>query len=109
MTINDNILSITDGFPDVIMQQIASRVKEIRLAKNLTQKALALRTDVSFASYRRFERTGEIAFRSLVMLGIVLDMSEDFNELFVSKSYQSIQDLVLQKSNRTRKRGALNE
>lgn len=108
MPISDNILSVMHGAPDAIMQQIASRVKNQRLAKNLTQKALALRADVSLASYRRFERTGEIAFRSLVMIGIVLDMSEDFNELFVSKSYQSIEEL-LQKSNKIRKRGTLNE
>ena len=109
MATNDNILSIIDNTPDAIMKNIASRIKEKRLANNLTQKALSSRAGMSVASYRRFEKTGEIAFKNLVMLSIILDMSDDFNDIFKTKSYSSIEELTKQTKNKERQRGNINE
>jgi len=44
---------------------LADRIKHHRLQKNLTQSELATRSGLSLASYRRFEKTGEISLKSL--------------------------------------------
>jgi hypothetical protein len=46
MDINDNIISIIENTPNAILTGIAVRVKQRRLESALTQKALAMRTDI---------------------------------------------------------------
>ena len=46
------------------------------------------------ASYRRFESSGEMSLRSLVMLAFALDMTDEFEALFNSKTYQSVDDIL---------------
>lgn len=107
--INSNILSLIGGTPDLLMSGIAQRVKQRRLEKGWTQKMLAAKAGVSFPSYRRFETTGEISLRSLGMLAFALDMTDEFENLFSSKTYQSIDDIVKADQTKQRKRGHKNE
>ena len=74
------------------MLGIAERVKLRRLEKGWTQNMLATKSGVSLASYRRFESSGEMSLRSLVMLAFALDMTDEFEALFNSKTYQSIEN-----------------
>jgi transcriptional regulator with XRE-family HTH domain len=104
MGINDNILSLIQKTPDVILNNLAQRVKQRRLESNFTQKELAQRAGMPLPTYRRFERTGEIAFRSLLMLGVALNMTDEFNILFSQKIYKNIDDL-LKNDGKKRKRG----
>ena len=53
--VNDNILSLIDKTPNLIMSGIAQRVKQRRLEKGWTQKMLAAKAGLSLPSYRRFE------------------------------------------------------
>ena len=107
--INDNILSLIDKTPDLLMSGIAQRVKQRRLEKGWTQKMLAAKAGLSLPSYRRFESSGEISMRSLVMLAFALDMTDEFETLFSSKTYQSIDDIVKSEQTKQRKRGHKNE
>ncbi|MDR0799801.1 MAG: helix-turn-helix transcriptional regulator [Dysgonamonadaceae bacterium] len=107
MAINNNILSVIEKTPDAIIKDIAGRVKERRLESALTQQELAKRAGIPLPTYRRFERTGEISFRSLVMLGITLGMMEEFLNLFSTKTYSSI-DNLLEAGNKKRQRGKRN-
>ncbi len=107
--INDNILSLIGKTPDLLMSGIAQRLKQRRLEKGWTQKVLAAKSGVSFPSYRRFESSGEISLRSLVMLAFALDMTDEFESLFSSKTYQSIDDIVKAEQPKQRKRGSKNE
>ena len=107
--INDNILSLIDKTPDLLMSGIAQRVKQRRLEKGWTQKMLAAKAGLSLHSYRRFESSGEISVRSLVMLAFALDMIDEFETLFSSKTYQSIDDIVKSEQTKQRKRGHKNE
>ena len=106
--ITDNILSLIGRTPDEMMRSIAQRVKERRLEKNLTQMTLASRSGLTLASYRRFETTGEISLRSLVMIALALDMTSEFETLFSTPTYQSIDQLLKLAHNPKRKRGAKN-
>lgn len=107
--INDNILLLINKTPDLLMSEIAERVKQRRLEKGWTQKMLAAKAGVSLPSYRRFESSGEISLRSLVMLAFALDMTDEFETLFNSKTYQSIDDIIQVKQPKQRKRGKRNE
>lgn len=94
--------------PGEMALQIALKVKARRLELNLTQEGLATRAGVKFATYRRFEQTGEISLRGLLQVGMALNAMSDFDVLFTQKQYQSLDD-VLNEQKFTRKRGKKNE
>lgn len=48
---------------------------------NLTQRELAARSGVTWASLKRFERQGLIALDSLLKLALVLECLNDFDRL----------------------------
>lgn len=91
------------------MKEIASRVKERRLEQNYTQKAFSNRAGVGYDAYRRFENSGEITLRNLILCAMVLDMLTDFDTLFTQKSYQSMDDLLKSKETKKRQRASRNE
>lgn len=108
--IADNILAISnidlDDFnPRAIMRNMAARVKRNRLELNLSQNALAIRSGVSLGSLKRFEHNGEISLKSLVMLAIALDATQEFALLFSQKKYQSIDELLKKDKGYIPKRG----
>jgi transcriptional regulator with XRE-family HTH domain len=108
----NNILAfnfnISDQSLNSVALEIARKVRKNRLDLNLTQKALATRAGISFASLRRFENTGEISLKSLLQLAIALDALEEFDALFKKTKYQSIDELInLQQP--TKKRGRKTE
>lgn len=67
--------------PDAILKGIAERVKEKRLERNLTQKAFAKRAGIGYDAYRKFENSGEVTLRNLVLCAIALDDAEGFMKL----------------------------
>ena len=104
----NNILPFNISNPNEVAIQIAGRVKTRRLELNLTQEGLASRAGVKFATYRRFEQTGEISLRGLLQIGFALNSLAVFDSLFAQKQYQSLDD-VMNESNTNRKRGKKNE
>ncbi len=84
--------------------EIAIRVKQRRLELNLTQKGLALRADINIETFRKFERTGNISLENLVKIAFSLNVLDDFEHLFNQKKYQSIDEIISDKSFK-RKRG----
>lgn len=94
--------------PKDIALQIAARVKTRRLELNLTQEGLAARAGIKFATYRRFEQTGEISLKGLLQVGFALNTLSEFDSLFAQKQYQTLDD-VLKEQSITRKRGRKNE
>ncbi|GAB6013301.1 helix-turn-helix domain-containing protein [Viscerimonas tarda] len=101
--------TIINSTPDAILKEIAERVKERRLEKNLTQKAFAKRAGVGYDAYRKFENTGEFTLRNLALCAIALDDTEGFAELFAKKAYQSMDELLKTQEVKKRKRGSRNE
>ncbi len=106
---NNNILSLINKTPGSLMAGVAGRVKQRRLEKGWTQKVLAAKAGVTLPSYRRFETTGEISLRSLIMLAFALDMTDEFEALFSIKAYQSIDDILKAEQSKQRKRGRRDE
>lgn len=88
-----------------VMQEIASRAKDMRLKQNLTQEGLALRSGVSLGSIKRFERTGEISLKSLIDIALALGCMDDFEDLFADNTLKgSLFDI---KDEKKRKRGSV--
>ena len=104
----NNIISFNISTPDDVAKQIATRVKARRLELNLTQEGIAARAGLKFATYRRFEQTGEISLKGLLQIGFALNELSEFDALFAQKQYQSLDD-VLNEQNVIRKRGKKNE
>lgn len=88
-----------------VMQELAERIKKIRLEQNLTQEGLALRSGVSLGSIKRFERTGEISLKSLVDLSLSLGIMDNFDTLFTTET--PIESLFNKKESKIRKRGSI--
>ena len=104
----NNIISFNISTPDDVAKQIATRVKARRLELNLTQEGIAARAGLKFATYRRFEQTGEISLKGLLQIGFALNALSEFDALFAQKQYQSLDD-VLNEQNVIRKRGKKKE
>lgn len=104
----NNILAFNIDNPNEVALRLASRVKARRLELDLTQEGLAARAGLKFATYRRFEQTGEISLRGLLQIGFALNALSDFDALFAQKQYQSLDD-VLNEQSINRKRGKKNE
>ena len=86
--------------PDAIQRKIASQFQARRLMQNLTQEALAKKSGVSLGTIRRFEQTGDISMKHLVLLAMYLNIVQDMEGLF---KVQPIQDLYV-KTPKLRKR-----
>lgn len=93
---------------DSILLSIAERVKARRLEQNLTQREFSKRAGVGYDTYRRFETSGEISLRNLVLCSIVLDSSDEFAKLFSVQSYQSLDELLTNKQVKKKKRASRN-
>lgn len=81
-------------FPKEIAKDIACQEKEKRKRRKITQKELSEKAGISLASLKRFEQTGEISFVSLIKIADILGETEAMKELFTSKDYQSIQEVI---------------
>ena len=75
--------------------EIAKRFVSIRKSKKVSQKRLSILSGVSYASLRRFEKTGNISLSSLVKLALALQLYDDLDNLFVSHSkYKTIEEII---------------
>ena len=58
--------------PSDVALRLARKIKEIRKRKKITQKELAGRSNVSYATLRKFEKTGQISLESFIKLTMEL-------------------------------------
>ena len=87
--IGDFIPTVTEK---ATIENLVERFKARRKERKLSQKALAQASGVSYASIRRFERTGEISLRSLVKLANAIGCLSDFEELFKHEIVLSVKE-----------------
>ncbi len=82
--------------PISLAQGIAERAKQRRTAMRLTQSELAQKAGLSLSTYRRFEQYGQIALSGLLQIAFALDCMSDFNALFASQSWATMDDMLKQ-------------
>ena len=90
-------------------RSIAQKVKARRLELNLTKLALAKKSGVCLGTLKYFERSGKISLQSLLLLAMALRAIEDFDVLFSTINYQSIDEVIQSHHVRERQRGRLND
>ena len=85
-----------------LAQGLAQRVRAMRLLRGWTQAETAGRAGMSLASYKRFERTGEIAVLSLLKLALVLDQTEACEALFQPPPWRTLDEALTVRPQRSR-------
>ena len=79
--------------------EISQRFKTIRKNRKVSQQRLSELSGVSYASIRRFEKTGDISLASLVKLALALQLYDDLDNLFkIQKEYRSIEDVIRERN-----------
>ena len=79
--------------------EISQRFKTIRKNRKVSQQRLSELSGVSYASIRRFEKTGDISLASLVKLALALQLYDDLDNLFkIQKEYKSIEDVIRERN-----------
>ncbi len=74
------------------MIDTVNQFKTYRKARKISRQDLSKQSGVSYASIRRFEETGEIAFTSLLKLAQALKCLDDFDNLFQPRIIGRLED-----------------
>ena len=80
--------------PNTIAQQVAKNFRNARKKMKITIKELSERSGVSYSSIRRFEKTGEISFMSLIKIASILNMENQIADLFPQPMPTTIEEVL---------------
>ena len=80
--------------PSDVALRLANKIKSVRKRKKITQKQLAGRSNVSYATLRKFEKTGQISLESFIKLTMELGLIQEINNLFSEPVYTSIEEVI---------------
>jgi transcriptional regulator with XRE-family HTH domain len=100
---DDNFNLLT---PEETAQNLAEKVRALRLARNWKQASLAERSGVTLASLRRFERTGQASLQNLLKLAFAMGRLDDFAPLLQPPDAGSIAELEASNEMHKPKRGS---
>lgn len=94
----DKILSIMGKYsinklPSDILASTAQKVSVLRKKLGWTQQELAYRSGVSYGSIKRFERSGQISFESLLKIVESLGRLSEFEKLLISNNDERLRKL----------------
>lgn len=106
--IADNEFMLDAFNPASILKGIALRIRDRRLELNLTQKGLATKAGVSMGTLKRFENNYEISLKHLIKIALVLDATEEFEQLFSKRQFVSIEEVLKITNVKKRERGSRN-
>lgn len=91
------IYDISTFVPIVTSESIArglvERFRKRRKEIGMTQRQLALRSGVSYASVRRFETQGDISLWSFLRIASAIGRLEDFEALFARPTIPNLKDV----------------
>jgi len=80
--------------PNEIAKSLANKIKERRKKLKISQENLAQKSGVSLGSIKRFETKHEISLKGLIKIAIALDLDGDFENLFSTQVYTSIDEVI---------------
>ena len=87
--------------PSDVAIKMAQKLKSIRKRRKITQKQLAARSNVSYATLRKFERTGQISLESFIKISMELGLLNELNNLFSNPTYNSIEEVINERKQNT--------
>ncbi len=80
--------------PNEIAKSLVEKIKHKRKKLKISQENLAEKSGVSLGSIKRFETKYEISLQSFIKISIALNLDDDFEKLFSSKTYASIGEII---------------
>lgn len=80
--------------PSDIAIILAQKMKGIRKRRKITQEQMAARSNVSYATLRKFEKTGQISLESFIKLTMELGLTNELKDLFSTPVYNSIEEVI---------------
>lgn len=80
--------------PGEIQKLIAGRIRAIRRSRRISQAKLSQLSGVSLGSVKRFERSGEISFLSLIKIAAALELNGELEHLFEDVPPMSIEEII---------------
>ena len=80
--------------PNEIAKNLADKIKAHRKKLKISQSTLAQKSGVSLGSIKRFETKYEISLQSFIKIAIALDLDSDLDNLFIIKTYTSIDEVI---------------
>lgn len=83
--------------PASVAIDLAARAKKRRLALHMTQAELACRAGIPLATYRRFEQTAQISLQGLLSVAVALNAIDDFQQLFASNTWGTMDEMLAAK------------
>ncbi len=87
--------------PSDIAVKLAQKMKSIRKRRKITQKQLAARSNVSYATLRKYEKTGQISLESFIKISMELGLTNELNNLFSTPVYNSIEEVINEQKQNT--------
>lgn len=90
----DTVYSFLSKTPVEIEKLVAARIRAIRRRRKLSQAKLSERSGVSLGSVKRFERSGEISFLSLIKIAAALGLDGELEHLFEEVAPSSIEEII---------------
>ena len=80
--------------PNDIAKELVDKIKQHRKKLKISQAQLASKSGVSLGSIKRFESKYEISLTSFIKILIALNLEHDLENLFLQKSYNSIDEVI---------------
>ncbi len=80
--------------PNDIARELVGKIKQHRKKLKISQTQLATKSGVSLGSIKRFESKYEISLNSFIKILIALNLEHDLENLFMQKSYNSIDEVI---------------
>ena len=102
---SNNVYPFEETSSSSISSTLAERVKQRRLEKGLSRKALSDLSGVPTATIAKFEQQHLISMRQFVSLVIALGYAGELNQLMAEPHYQTLSELETIKANKNRQRG----
>ena len=87
--------------PSDIAVKLAQKMKSIRKRRKITQKQLAARSNVSYATLRKYEKTGQISLESFIKISMELGLTNELINLFSTPVYNSIEEVINEQKQNT--------
>ncbi|MGB7450547.1 MAG: helix-turn-helix transcriptional regulator [Lysobacterales bacterium] len=101
----DTMISFNLMAPEDIATEMALRLRNRRLAQNLTLEGLARRSGVALGTLKKFERTGQIALVSFIRLVITLKDEAALEKILLEQKFETLDEIL--QSGKKPKRGRI--
>ena len=98
------LASLMPPSADEIGRKIADDFRKRRIEKSLTREMVARKSRVALANITRFERTGQISLRNLVLLATAMGYVSEVQNIFGTPKYSTIEELTQIRRNRGKKK-----